>query len=521
MTDTTDLEQRLLRAEQAASTYHAWLRILLNEACCQDVVPAGEVVTGLAGTEAVERLIDQPWREAFPLPVAPGPWQPPDIGGHTEQATQRRAEVEAWCERANEQMRRAQGIASVACAHVGPCNEWSDRSRWVCGRCGEFVPGAAADYKATPAADAAGGAIGDALDREERGEPDASKEVDRILDAHAPVIVPAVPVSAFAINLGRSLAAAVRVTATAVHLAERFENGGPMPYPTQPMIDAVSVFGGGGPDGVDLASGHLVELQGLVEQWTSLVTALRPLVEAECAGALEHTWSQDSQAETHGHVAVMAGFRALEWFVGLEPEPPAFAPPPPIPPEWVAAMDRRRAEVQAHLDALAGADYEGPGPLTRAVLAESDRPAPQSDRLHAERHIPTLPPLKRKSEPTIPLSMFRPIAPRPANRPTSKQASPDAEAWTNIGAFEQALNLAGLVVERDTTADGGDEQGYPLLGFRLRCGPWAVDVSVPNCQLDVLKAEGPGQPRMYVRGGSFWWKYAVEVAREALTGGEG
>lgn len=140
------------------------------------------------------------------------------------------------------------------------------------------------------------------------GDPDALEQA------------PPPPGPAFASDLGRALIEALDLAAGA--LAER---GMPVTDRSEAAARA--------------AIARVAELRDLAARWSSLVTALRPLVEAADLGALEYTIDSPD-----GDARIQTALRALRWFCGMEPEPPAFEPTiAPPPPEVLARLDEARA----------------------------------------------------------------------------------------------------------------------------------------------------------------------------------
>lgn len=118
--------------------------------------------------------------------------------------------------------------------------------------------------------------------------------------------------SAFALNVGRELAAAIPVLEAAIGSADISDPDGAIAH-------AVRTFGGGGYDGIQLADGRLVEWRVMAMTWGRLVDLLRPLAEA---GASEPVDGDPGWAVAREQRRVIRARHALRWFVGLDEIPP-------------------------------------------------------------------------------------------------------------------------------------------------------------------------------------------------------
>lgn len=533
----SDLERRLARAEQAASTYHAWLRVLAND--WSDgrarAVAAGHAVTGLGG-EFVARLVDQPWREAFPLPTvgtAPGHLladsavsEPPSLPTNPAapaldldrlEATARAAQAMApgpytvdWLDFDDESGHVGRGIYDItdankeqvvcgdngvypprgalaehiagtspdvvlrliALARAGTrptalpqevcpaalrvalteaLDKWSGWDVGVghghhAGRIAELRkltaapstidsgaiprrgPGRADCHEQTPPG--AGPAnqepatarsatftcgwelcrtsvtlvLPEAGDRPEEDDPSTwcpkcPRCLRRMDLAPPPSTAPEPPISAFDVNVGQALIDAIPVLEAAIGVAEREHKGW---CTERALAKAVRTFGGGGPEGIERADDRMTEWRGIAAQWSSLVAALRPLVEANEAGQLEHIVDPGAKDADAQRERVVRAASALRWFVGLEPEPPALDPPAPIGPEVLAHMDKLRSAAERHLTSVLLAPQPAAFPvpvrdLSAALLAAGASVAENTRPMGGVAGV-DLPPLQRLAD---------------------------------------------------------------------------------------------------------------------------
>lgn len=83
-------------------------------------------------------------------------------------------------------------------------------------------------------------------------------------------------------------------------------------------------------------------------------------------------------------------------------------------------------------------------------------------------------------------------------------------------AYELGANVRVVRFGRMDVRRRPDERGY--VPFWLARGKRRVRLDVPGVSLDELRSESlRTAPRLYIDGASFWWRWALTVAREALS----
>jgi hypothetical protein len=87
-------------------------------------------------------------------------------------------------------------------------------------------------------------------------------------------------------------------------------------------------------------------------------------------------------------------------------------------------------------------------------------------------------------------------------------------AAQTIARFVGALGISEVAFARNQT---NDSDGW--FGFVLTSGDRKCEVDVPGINPHVVQEGRPWKsPRLYVDGNSWLWPYAINSAREALTG---
>jgi hypothetical protein len=81
-------------------------------------------------------------------------------------------------------------------------------------------------------------------------------------------------------------------------------------------------------------------------------------------------------------------------------------------------------------------------------------------------------------------------------------------------AFRADLGVDGITIK----PKGKEWDGRWDFEFSTQMG--RCEVSMPGVSVDVLKGDVMRAPRLYVDGSSWWWKFALNIARDILTGRE-
>jgi hypothetical protein len=87
------------------------------------------------------------------------------------------------------------------------------------------------------------------------------------------------------------------------------------------------------------------------------------------------------------------------------------------------------------------------------------------------------------------------------------------DAWTAVHALREAA-APKATIERKPDADSGGRFAFDLVLGRRR-----VDVLVPGVPMAVLTDDSAVfQPRLYVAGNSWYWQFAINIAKSELLG---
>lgn len=105
---------------------------------------------------------------------------------------------------------------------------------------------------------------------------------------------------------------------------------------------------------------------------------------------------------------------------------------------------------------------------------------------------------------------------------TAQQRPQCDNAWANVEALRDALEIKGLILERVNGRDWepGDD-GLWHFAFRLRRGRRKVIVHMPGCSLKELTTPSSRtrlQPQLCLNESSFWWTSVIALARQDLAG---